>query len=149
MYCKECGEVLTNDKAVICLKCGTNRGQGSNYCPECGVKLKTSEAEICLNCGVRVNGNFSIFNNKVKDGVINNKCNNKTVAAVLAIFLGALGIHRFYLGYKEVGFIQLSLFIVGILIFPPILLGSCVWATVDVVNIFLGKLSNANVIELI
>ena len=26
MYCRQCGEELNNPKAVICVKCGTNRG---------------------------------------------------------------------------------------------------------------------------
>lgn len=38
---------------------------------------------------------------------------SKVVAALLAFFLGTLGIHRFYLGYKKQGFIQLGLTIVG------------------------------------
>jgi TM2 domain-containing membrane protein YozV len=31
----------------------------------------------------------------------------KTVAGILAILLGALGIHKFYLGYKQEGLIML------------------------------------------
>lgn len=27
MYCKECGEKMTNEKSVICVKCGTSKGQ--------------------------------------------------------------------------------------------------------------------------
>ncbi len=28
MYCRQCGEKLSNPKAVICVKCGTNKGKG-------------------------------------------------------------------------------------------------------------------------
>jgi TM2 domain-containing membrane protein YozV len=35
--------------------------------------------------------------------------NKKVVAGVLAILLGALGIHKFYLGYTKEGVIQLIL----------------------------------------
>jgi TM2 domain-containing membrane protein YozV len=38
---------------------------------------------------------------------------DKWVAAVLAFFLGSLGIHKFYLGYKNEGIITLVITIVG------------------------------------
>lgn len=28
MYCRECGEKFNNEKSVICIKCGTKKGQG-------------------------------------------------------------------------------------------------------------------------
>ncbi len=31
MYCKECGEKVLNKNAVICVKCGTNKGKGRNF----------------------------------------------------------------------------------------------------------------------
>lgn len=71
MYCRECGEQITNDKAVICIKCGTNKGEGDKYCPECGGVVKTKGAEVCLNCGVRIKGGTNNFTNKIKD-VTNN-----------------------------------------------------------------------------
>ena len=37
-------------------------------------------------------------------------------AALLAIFLGALGVHKFYLGYNEAGFIMLAVTVVGSLL---------------------------------
>lgn len=41
--------------------------------------------------------------------------NKKVVAGILAILLGSLGIHKFYLGYNKEGIIQLILgFIFGI-----------------------------------
>ena len=113
MYCRQCGEELNNPKAVICVKCGTNRGQGDNYCPECGQEVKNREAEVCLNCGVRLKGAVNNFTNQIKSSVSkgseSSSNNNKIVAGLLAVFLGVLGIHRFYLGYKEVGFIQLGI----------------------------------------
>ena len=38
---------------------------------------------------------------------------NKWVAVVLAFCLGALGAHKFYLGYKNAGFIMLGMFLGG------------------------------------
>ncbi|MGN0866433.1 MAG: TM2 domain-containing protein [Oligosphaeraceae bacterium] len=44
-------------------------------------------------------------NNAVQDFM--NKPKNKVIAGVVAIFLGWLGIHKFYLGYNKAGIIQL------------------------------------------
>ena len=152
MYCRECGEQITNEKAVICIKCGTGKGQGDKYCPECGVAVKTKGAEVCLNCGVRIKGSTNNFANQIKN-VTNNSSSsnndNKMVAGLLAIFLGGAGVHRFYLGYKQIGFIQLGIFAAGIIIFQPILLGSSIWAIFDAVQIFTGKLNNADGTELV
>jgi hypothetical protein len=54
------------------------------YCFECGSVIR-ARAEICPNCGVRQPATG--FGSR-----------NKLVAALLAIFLGGFGIHKFYLG---------------------------------------------------
>ena len=58
----------------------------------------------------------------------------KTTTILLAFFLGALGIHRFYVGKTGTGIIMLllTLTIVGIYI-------SGIWATIDLVMIILDK----------
>jgi TM2 domain-containing membrane protein YozV len=70
---------------------------------------------------------------------------NQIIAAVLAFFLGWLGIHRFYLGYTGAGIVQLLLFILGIplmLIFIGYLmiLAAWVWVLIDFIRILLGDL---------
>ena len=46
---------------------------------------------------------------------------DKIAAGLLALFLGAFGIHKFYLGYSKAGIIMILVFIVGfVLILPPI-----------------------------
>lgn len=145
MFCKECGERITNEKAVICTKCGMKRGQGNNFCHECGKTIANKEGEVCLNCGVRLKSNIS---NLMKDSTNNNNT-SKIIAGLLAIFVGSLGIHRFYLGYNQIGIIQLGLFLVGALIFPVVILVPFVWGIVDTVMIFTNKLTNVNGQELV
>ena len=54
-------------------------------------------------------------------------------AAVFCFFLGFIGIHRFYLGYPVIGFLQI------------ITLGGCgLWALIDFIRIVLGDLQPAN-----
>lgn len=148
MYCKECGEKLVNENSVVCVKCGSNKGQGNNYCAECGSKVKNKNAEVCLNCGSKLKGTKINITEHIKN---NGKAmgNSKIVAGLLAIFLGAMGIHRFYLGYKEIGFIQLAIFIVALLIFAPAIWACWIWAIIDAVQIFTGKLTTINGTELV
>ncbi len=62
----------------------------------------------------------------------------KTTAILLCIFLGVIGIHRFYLGYKTIGIIQL---LTG---------GGClVWAIIDLVQIANGNMSDVDGNELV
>lgn len=54
---------------------------------------------------------------------------SQLVALILVIFIGGLGIHRFYLGYTVIGVIQL------------LTLGGCgIWALIDLVRIATGDL---------
>ncbi len=46
MYCRQCGQEITNERAVICVKCGVKKGQGENFCPDCGVEVKIKCAEV-------------------------------------------------------------------------------------------------------
>ncbi|MBR9789368.1 MAG: TM2 domain-containing protein [Vibrionaceae bacterium] len=49
----------------------------------------------------------------------------KIPAALFAFFLGSLGIHKFYLGYKKQGFIMLIVFLLGFILLglPSIIIG--------------------------
>lgn len=63
----------------------------------------------------------------------------KLVAFLLAFFLGALGIHNFYLGKTKMGVVQLVLTItvVGAFISGP-------WAFIQSILIILGKIDDAD-----
>ncbi|EGQ7973476.1 TM2 domain-containing protein [Vibrio parahaemolyticus] len=49
----------------------------------------------------------------------------KIPAALFAFFLGSLGIHKFYLGYKKQGFIMMIVFLLGFILLglPSIIIG--------------------------
>ena len=70
------------------------------YCSSCGSVIK-SAAEICVHCGVRVAqpGTQSTgFTYSEKSRVL---------AGILGIVLGAIGVHRFYLGNIGIGILQI------------------------------------------
>ena len=62
------------------------------------------------------------------------------VAGLLAIFVGGLGIHNFYLGYTQRGLVQLLLSTIGSLVFVgPII--SWLWALIEAIQIFTGEIN--------
>ena len=120
------------DEAVMCIKCGVAKGQGSNYCHNCGKPL-APDAAVCLNCGVA---------NKQAPAP---DAKSKLVAGLLGIFLGGFGVHNFYLGYTGKAVTQLVLSIVGLLlscvaIGIPIVMGVGIWGLVEAVMILVGKI---------
>lgn len=73
---------------------------GQKFCATCGEQIN-EKAEICPHCGVR-------------QPVVATGGRNKIVAAVLAILLGWLGAHKFYLGQMGMGVLYLVFFWTGI-----------------------------------
>jgi TM2 domain-containing membrane protein YozV len=61
---------------------------------------------------------------------------SKLVAGLLAIFLGALGIHRFYLGYKLIGAIMLLITVASL---GRLALITVLWGIVEGILILTGK----------
>lgn len=63
---------------------------------------------------------------------------NKIVAALLAFFLGTLGIHNFYLGKTTIAIIQLIMGTVGWLLILPGF-AAAIWAFVEFILILVSK----------
>ena len=73
---------------------------------------------------------------------------NKLVALLLVLFLGGLGLHRFYLGRKQGGLLMLGMTIVGTITsglgIGIALVGIVsIWCLVDLVCLCIGKLTDA------
>jgi len=66
---------------------------------------------------------------------------NKVVAGLLGIFLGALGIHRFYLGYTSVGLTMLLLTVLSAFILSPII---GIWGLVEGILCLTGQMVDAH-----
>ena len=72
-------------------------------CQNCG-RVIDARAEICPQCGVRQPVRGGSF------GVATPSGRNRLAAGLFAIFLGGLGIHKFYLGKTGQGILYLLFF---------------------------------------
>ena len=133
MYCRDCGQIISND-SLRCTNCGTRKGLGDNYCYRCGSRIKSNSIEVCEFCGAKLNNNIDELNIKIK---------NKLLAGLLALFLGAMGIHRFYLGYIKIGIVQLSLWVLGYFTGGITWVIVQIWALIESILIFLGKIKDS------
>ncbi len=80
----------------------TQKGPNEKYCSECGAIIRAN-AEICPKCGVRqMPPPFNVNLGPVTPGG-----RSRIAAAIFAILLGSLGIHKFYLGLTGWGIVYL------------------------------------------
>jgi len=70
---------------------GVNKGADEKFCSDCG-SIISLRAEICPKCGVRQ------FPPPCVMGALAPNGKSKLAAALFALFLGSIGIHKFYLG---------------------------------------------------
>lgn len=74
---------------------GRKPGADEQFCSSCGEIIKT-QAEICPECGVSQAG-----------GMAGGSSKDRTTAGILAILLGGLGVHKFYLNETGLGVLYL------------------------------------------
>ena len=117
MYCRNCGNEVS-EKAVMCVACGVPPLAGDKYCYNCKAETPYGAA-ICMKCGVALKGDMGPQYGEGKDWL---------TTLLLCIFLGGLGIHRFYTKHPGIGIAQL------------LTLGGCgIWTLIDLIQIVTGS----------
>lgn len=112
---------------MFCRQCGTQIADGQDLCENC-------KASNAANSGTTQNINVNI--NTVNTNKVSDK--SKLAAGLLGIFLGALGIHNFYLGFtgKAVAQLLISVLSCGILSFA-----SGIWGLIEGILILTGSMN--------
>ncbi len=121
MFCKNCGAECV-EGAAICTKCGFAIGTGDHYCAKCGVNVEPGQA-VCISCGCALTE---------ADTNLGKSTKSKLVAGLLGLFLGAYGVHNFYLGKTKRAVIQIIVTIV------TCGLGS-IWGLIEGILILIGN----------
>ncbi len=144
--CPECGKEIS-DQVAACPNCGNPiRKTNLKFCQHCGEQID-KECVVCPKCGKQVG---ELKTSTDKNIIINNNNNNsasasavaggmmmpmispksRLMALLLCIFLGFLGIHRFYAGKAGTGIIMILLMCTGI---------GEIWWLVDLIMILCGS----------
>ncbi len=131
MYCRNCGKEVS-DQAVMCVNCGVPPRAGNKFCQNCSAETQPA-AEICVRCGVRLATPGPV---PAAPGA-----RSRLAAGLLGIFLGWLGVHRFYLGYTGIGVAQLILGLLGFCTFGLTSLASWIWGLIEGIMILTGSIA--------
>ncbi len=98
------------------------------FCKNCGAPV-ANNAAFCQNCGAGVTTTTSVQGTP-KDP----NAKSKLVAGLLGIFIGSIGIHRFYLGYIGIGIAQI------VVTFATCGIGS-LWGFIEGILILTGNIN--------
>jgi TM2 domain-containing membrane protein YozV/ribosomal protein L40E len=147
MFCRSCGKEIS-PQAEFCTGCGVKPGTGKNFCYSCGAT--TSEmAEICVKCGVRLNNATPMTGAAPAFAAGGISPKSRMVTALLAFFLGQLGVHRFFAGKVGTAVVMLILTIIGyatmVFVVGFVFIAAVgIWNLIDFIMILMGKFKDKN-----
>lgn len=98
VFCTNCGNSVT-ENAVACMSCGARPTGHKGFCRNCGVGVNPQQV-VCVKCGSSLGAGSTQTRPPVSGltaPLISGERKRMT-AALLAILLGAFGVHKFYMG---------------------------------------------------
>ena len=101
-FCTSCGESVSA-KAVACPHCGVPPRVERSFCHSCGAGLRQNQI-MCVVCGSDLRGPTEP---QAANGLPAHSGRSRTTAALLALFAGGLGVHKFYHGSWGWGLVYL------------------------------------------
>ena len=117
---------------MFCKDCGKEIEEGREYCVDCEAKANTTEAtgtEEVVNDNTTTTSTTATKSTEPK---------SKMAAGLLGIFLGALGIHNFYLGNTGKALAQLLITVLSCSFLSPV---SGIWGLIEGIMILTGSIN--------
>lgn len=152
--CKSCRSINADD-AVFCTTCGAmpldeafplpenNPSQELTYSPESWRQSPPIIPPRLTNAPSSYHPNVTSQPQPVNVVIVNHG-KSRSTAALLAFFLGSLGIHRFYLGHTGIGVTQLLLLFGGFLTCGVTSIAAGLWSFIDFILILTGSIRDSD-----
>ena len=115
---------------MFCKQCGRPIDDGQELCEDCKVKVENNTAQEELKTETTQTTNTS--------STVQSASKSKIAAGLLGIFLGAFGVHNFYLGYtgKAIAQLLITLLTCGFGAFI-----SSIWGLIEGILILTGSIN--------
>ena len=106
LFCTNCGNPV-HEHAAACMSCGAKPVGHKRFCRHCAAALNPEQV-ICVRCGAGISATGA--SRSVGGGYTGTTSpKSKLTAGLLALFLGGLGVHKFYMGSWGWGLVYLLL----------------------------------------
>ena len=115
---------------MFCSRCGAPAPEGAAFCASCGASVGAAPPAV---------GDSAGSSGQTPPPV--NPPKSKLVAALLGIFVGAFGVHRFYLGYNSIAVAQLILGVLGLVTCGITTLAAAIWGLIEGILILTGNIN--------
>jgi TM2 domain-containing membrane protein YozV len=126
---------------MFCVSCGAQVADNAAFCPSCGSRTSATPATGTPAVAPDPYAAAPAPASAPVPGAGTAARKSKIAAALLGIFLGGLGIHRFYLGYTTIAIIQLALGLGGILTCGITSIASAIWGLIEGIMILTGSIN--------